>query len=85
MDIKPVELTIERIRLLGGGPTRIGRICGLTRQAIDAWTQVPLEHVAAVAALTGLTPNELRPDVYPRGTKIPYTGRPLPDEEVATG
>jgi DNA-binding transcriptional regulator YdaS (Cro superfamily) len=49
-----------------GGPTKLGRALGITRQAVEQWKGrvVPPEHVLAIEKLTGVTRYELRPDIY---------------------
>lgn len=48
----------------GGVPALAARL-GITPKAIYQWPYVPAERVGMVAALTGLAPHELRPDVFP--------------------
>lgn len=49
-----------------GGPTKLGKALGITRQAVEQWRErvVPPEHVLAIEKLTGITRYELRPDIY---------------------
>jgi hypothetical protein len=42
----------------------LGRMCNLTRQAINKWAAVPGDHVAAVAAGTGWSAEQIRPEPY---------------------
>jgi Bacterial toxin YdaS len=44
----------------------VARKLRISRQAVYAWTRVPAEHVLEIAQSTGLTPHQLRPDLYPR-------------------
>jgi DNA-binding transcriptional regulator YdaS (Cro superfamily) len=37
----------------------------IKRQAPYTWRRVPAEHVLAIAELTGMSPHEIRPDLYP--------------------
>jgi DNA-binding transcriptional regulator YdaS (Cro superfamily) len=48
-----------------GGPTALGRKLGITSQAISQWDKVPSAQVIRVARITGISPHELRPDLYP--------------------
>jgi DNA-binding transcriptional regulator YdaS (Cro superfamily) len=60
-----VDPGIRRLRkqnLLPG----LARRLKLSRQAVYAWTQVPHERVLEVARITGMTPHQLRPDLYPK-------------------
>jgi len=37
---------------------------GITSQPVSQWSRVPAEHAPTVARLAGLTPHDVRPDVY---------------------
>ena len=52
-------IAIER----AGGPTKLARELGVSRQAIHLWKKIPVEHVKAIAAITGLPTVALRPDL----------------------
>jgi len=47
-----------------GGLTEVGRVFGITPQAIYKWEIVPLDRVHEVALVSGLSIHELRPDIY---------------------
>ena len=47
-----------------GGPGAVGLRVNITRQAVDAWEQVPPRHVLAVEAMSGVSRYVLRPDIY---------------------
>lgn len=47
-----------------GSATKLAQELGITRQAISFWQQVPLSHVKAVAKITGMTREQIRPDIY---------------------
>lgn len=51
---------------VAGGPAALGRILGITSQAISQWTRCPLERVVEVERATGgaVTRHELRPDIF---------------------
>lgn len=57
-----------------GGPSVVGRACGLTHSAVCKWRQVPVEHIQTVVRLalerqvtrsdgTNYGPSVLRPDL----------------------
>ena len=54
-----------------GGPLAVSRVCGITRQAVCQWHQIPGRFVLALAEGGRLTPHEMRPDRYPH----PLDGR----------
>lgn len=47
-----------------GGAAKLAHQLNVTRQSVSQWNQVPLKHVRMIARMTGLTPAELRPDIY---------------------
>lgn len=55
-------LTLIREQKLG---TKIAKACGITRQAISLWPQVPWNRVLIVSQITGRPPHLIRPDIYP--------------------
>ena len=64
MDIAKI---IERL----GGPAVVGRLCGITSQAVSQWPRVPTRFIFVIADQTDLTPHDLRRDLYPH----PLDGR----------
>lgn len=52
---------IERL----GGPHIVGRMCGISRQAVYQWPRIPTRFVLTIAAQSAVTPHEMRPDIYP--------------------
>ena len=59
---------------------------GMSRQALHAWkkskTGVPPDRVMTVAAVMGLGPHDIRPDIFPPGTPSPRMK--LPRDVLAT-
>jgi len=47
-----------------GGTQAIALKVGITFQAMSYGTRVPAEHAPTVARLAGLTPHDVRPDVF---------------------
>lgn len=43
----------------------IADTCGITRQAVAQWTEVPWNRVLVVSKITGLPSHKIRPDIYP--------------------
>lgn len=65
-------LAIESAGSIG----RLARGLGISQPAVSGWTRVPAERVVAVEALTGVSSQELRPDLYPV-TALEQTVDPL--------
>ena len=49
-----------------GGPVKLARALGIVPSAVTQWTRVPPRHLPRVEKLTGMSGEELRPDLYPR-------------------
>jgi predicted transcriptional regulator len=48
--------------------TQIAKACGITQAGVSRWTErrIPAERVAQVSELTGIPPDQLRPDIFGR-------------------
>lgn len=60
-------ITVEELVALAGGPSKLGSALGISRPAIHYWMKrkrVPAERVPAVAALTGVSRDRIRADLY---------------------
>lgn len=55
---------VTRIQATHGLMAEIARACGIQRQAVHQWKRVPPLQVQTVAELMGLTPEEIRPDIF---------------------
>jgi hypothetical protein len=44
----------------------IAKACGIKRQAVGQWRQVPSKRVLTVAKIARVPPHRIRPDLYPR-------------------
>ncbi|MFT4091872.1 MAG: YdaS family helix-turn-helix protein [Asticcacaulis sp.] len=53
-----------------GSQSALARICGVSQTAVWKWVQsshqIPAEFVLKASAATGISPHDLRPDIYPR-------------------
>jgi DNA-binding transcriptional regulator YdaS (Cro superfamily) len=47
-----------------GGPRRLARALGLTRQAIYLWKRIPADRILQVEAVTKIPREKLRPELY---------------------
>jgi DNA-binding transcriptional regulator YdaS (Cro superfamily) len=49
---------------IAGNRTLLGKMVGVSRQAIEQWKVVPPERVLSVERATGVSRYRLRPDIY---------------------
>jgi len=47
-----------------GGPAELARKLSISTAAVSQWAQVPAKRVGAVSEITGLSPHEIRPDLF---------------------
>jgi DNA-binding transcriptional regulator YdaS (Cro superfamily) len=67
---KQIMSALQKAIDRAGNPTKLGKLIGISRQAVEQWKVVPPERVLAVEKATGVSRYELRPDIYgdpPRG------------------
>ena len=55
---------VARIHATRGLPAAIAHACDVSRQAVHQWKRVPPLQVQIVAEIIGLTPEQIRPDVF---------------------
>lgn len=61
------ERPIDKAIAAAGGVNALSRNLGLAHPTIIGWRrrdQIPAERVHAVSAVTGISPEELRPDLF---------------------
>ena len=61
------DIDVKEIVKLAGGPTVVGRHLNIRPTAVSNWQHVPAQHMHRVATLTGLTVQQIRPDLMPEG------------------
>jgi DNA-binding transcriptional regulator YdaS (Cro superfamily) len=61
---KQPDKIVTKIHATRGLTAEIARACGIQRQALHQWTQVPPAQVLTVASLLKMTPEEIRPDIF---------------------
>jgi lambda repressor-like predicted transcriptional regulator len=67
---KQPDKIVAKIHATRGLSAKIARACGTHRSAIYQWKQVPAPRVHDVAEIMGLTPEQIRPDIFkPRKRK----------------
>ncbi len=47
-----------------GSKAALGRLLGVSRQAVHQWHHCPMKHVIAIERATGVPRERLRPDLY---------------------
>jgi len=57
---------MKRVFAKPGFAAVIARHLKLTHQNVSAWNKVPAKHVHDIAPLLGMTPEQIRPDVFRR-------------------
>ena len=55
---------LHHLRLERGRLSRLAKELGISTAAVAKWRRVPAERVVAVARITGLPREQLRPDLY---------------------
>ncbi|OPY98157.1 molecular chaperone [Bradyrhizobium sacchari] len=55
---------LERAICAAGGVAGLARKIGISQPSVSNWTKVPAQRVVAVEAATGVSRNDLRPDLY---------------------
>jgi hypothetical protein len=58
------DKAIHKIRNTRNLPTQVAEACGITRMAVYQWKQVPISRVHLVADIIGMTPEQIRPDIF---------------------
>lgn len=53
-----------------GGQAEFARLIGITAQAVSQWDEVPPLRVLAVERISGVSRQELRPDLYPSSEEV---------------
>ncbi len=58
------QMALKRAVEVAGGPTALGRLLGISGEAIVQWGRVPPLRVLDVERVTGVPKELLRPDLY---------------------
>lgn len=56
---------LEMVRNVRGTAPRIAAVCGINREAVWNWHQVPARHVLTIEQLLEIPRHRIRPDLYP--------------------
>ncbi len=69
---QPLRLAMKA----AGGPTAMARALGISPSAVTNWDILPPRWLPHVSALTGMSHEELRPDLYAEAAKLVPTSAP---------
>lgn len=61
---KPKSPELLEVMYRFGTLSAVSSALGVSKAAVSVWHRVPLHHVRRVCELTGMRPEEVRPDVY---------------------
>jgi pyruvate kinase len=56
---------LDRLMQIRGATKRLAEGLGISTAAVSQWERVPRERVVQAAAILGVSPRDLRPDLYP--------------------
>ena len=62
--VAKVDRACAKIRATRGLSVRVAEACGIERAAVYQWDKVPIERVHEVAEVIGMTPEQIRPDIF---------------------
>ncbi len=61
---RSMERAVEEAVRREGSLRRVAERLGVTRQAMQQWTSVPVKRVLAMEQISGVSRYDLRPDIY---------------------
>ncbi len=80
-----ISASLQQAKKRAGGNSGLGRLLGISPQAVSQWRQVPADRVLEIERATGLSRHELRPDIFdaqPGGHGADEaTSRPVGDQD----
>lgn len=59
-----IDKIMVKIKSQRGLSSRVAEACGIERAAVYQWKRVPALRVHLVAPVIGMTPEEIRPDIF---------------------
>lgn len=84
LDIVSMIEIVKRAARLSGGITALAGALKINRQAIYQWSRVPAERVIPVERISGISREELRPDLFgPGAPAFSAPGAPTPNDTEA--
>lgn len=64
MGIKEYEEIKVKVLAASGGRQSLADRLGISAPAISQWKKIPAERIGQVSAITGMRPEEIRPDLF---------------------
>lgn len=58
------DMDIKTLISKAGGARKVGEAFGISTQAVYKWQAVPAKYAVDVAAMAGMKPEVVRPDVF---------------------
>jgi hypothetical protein len=59
------NVVLAMVHVMRGTAPRIAEACGINREAVWLWEQVPVKHVLTIEQLLEIPRHLIRPDIYP--------------------
>ena len=63
-------MDIQDIVKKAGGTKHVSTALGLTYQAVHKWESVPSKHVWRVAQMAGMSPEDVRPELFTPAERV---------------
>lgn len=67
----PRDQPLERVIKKTGGCSALARALGISPAAVSQWPRAPAHWLPRLASLSGVQPQELRPDLYGKDSTPP--------------
>ena len=80
MEVHVRDDGLDRAIDAAGGVAQLARKIGISQPSVSNWSRVPAQRVIAVEAATGVSRNDLRPDLY---TEQPSSDAPVDSVDAA--
>jgi DNA-binding transcriptional regulator YdaS (Cro superfamily) len=61
---RELERGIGLIIKAAGGHRKLGRMLGVSYQSISQWKRIPADRLVEIEIITGVTREEMRPDLF---------------------
>lgn len=71
-------MDISEIIRRAGGASKVAKHLGRHHSSVLGWARVPPQHVRAIAGLSGVAPEVIRPDIFGEPTDH-HTAAPQPE------